>query len=113
MSRESELMLELMKDMRDEQREHAKLSSAHREETVKWQTQSDARTGRIEEDLREHKEGVIQNRDAGVVRDGRLDTLEEPVKAKAYLRKKYMKIAGVVAITVSIAAGLGKIFGWY
>jgi len=107
------LMLEFLKDMRDEQREHAKLSSSHREETVKWQTQSDARTVRIEEDLREHKEGVIQNRSALEVVEERVDKLEEPVKAKAYLRKKYMLSAGVIAITVSILAGLGRIGGWF
>lgn len=113
MSDDSKVILELMKEMRDEQREHAKLSSTHREETVKWQVNTDARTERIEEDLREHKEGVIQNREAGVTRDTRLDTLEAPEKAKAYLRKKYMKVAGVVAITLGIVTGLGKIFVWF
>lgn len=113
MSKESdELMLQLIKDMRDEQREHAKNSAAHREETVKWQAQTDARTERIEVDLREHKEGVIQNRGSIKINDDRLEALEKPVHAKEYLRKKYMKVAGVISITLGIVAGIAKLAGW-
>jgi len=110
---DEKMIYDLLKEVRDEQRDHAKLSSTHREETVKWQLQSDSRTERIEEDLREHKEGVIQNRASIATVKDRVEELEAPEKAKAYLRKKYMKWAGVIAVTVSIAAGLGKIFGWY
>ena len=114
MSKETDdLMIQLMKEMRDEQRDHAKNSSTHREETVKWQVQADARTERIEHDLREHKEGVIQNRSVINSQDVRIVSLEKPVEAKKYLHKKYMKIGGVLSVTITIVLGLAKLFGLF
>lgn len=113
MSRDIELMLELMKEMREEQKEHAKNSSLHREETVKWQAQADARTERIEVDLREHKEGVIQNRAVLASNMVRIEALERPVAAKKYLYKKYMKIGGAISITLTIVGGIAKLAGLF
>ena len=113
MSKETELIVKMIEDMRDEQREHAKNSASHREETIKWQVQTDARTERIEHDLREHKEGVIQNRGAIKVFDERLDLLEKPGEAKKYLYKKYMKVGGVISITLTIMVAAAKLAGLF
>lgn len=43
--------------------------------------------------------------------DVRLGILEAPSKAKAYLYKKYMKIAGIITITTSVIGGITKVIG--
>lgn len=103
---ENDVILEVLRDMRDEQKEHAKNSSAHREENIKWQAAMDSRTERIEEDLREHKEGVIGNRTVVAANSARIDKLEEPVKAKKYMYKKYMKATGLIAATLGIISAI-------
>ena len=113
MNKENELILQLIKEMRDEQREHAKNSSIHREETVKWQANTDSRTERIEIDLRDHKEGVIQNRGIIKIMDERIDALEKPVEVKKYLYKKYMKVGGVISLTLAIAVAIAKLAGLF
>ena len=113
MSKETEIMLELMKEMRDDQKELVKSSAAHRADTMKWQIQADNRMGRIEVDLRDHKEGVIQNRTSVKLNNERLNALEEPNKVKKYLYKKYMKWGGAIGLTLTILGGIAKFFGWF
>lgn len=43
----------------------------------------------------------------------RVEKLEEPDRVREYLRKKYLKWSAVMAVTISIAGGLSKIFGWW
>lgn len=86
-------------------------SVEHREETLRWQAEADHRLSNIETDLREHKEGVIQNRKSLKIFDVRLQILEEPKKAREYIFKKTMKWLGIVGGIVTIASGVAKIFG--
>jgi len=112
MSDNGDVMLQVMKDMREEQREHAKLSASHREETMKWQIKTDSRTERIEEDLSKHIEGVVQNRETIKLNQGRLSTLEKPLEVSKYLYKKYIKVATVISISLGIIFTAIKILGY-
>ena len=109
--RENDLIIDLMKDMRNESRKHASNSAKHCEESKIWQIKTAGRLENIEVDLKEHKEGVIQNRETLGIFSARLELLEAPTKAKQYLYKKYMKVGGVVSLTISIIAGITKILG--
>lgn len=108
---DNEIILEILKEMREDQKELVDKSALHREETFKWQTEADVRLDRIEVDLREHKEGVIQNRSALAKFNIRLEELEQPKKAQEYVRKQYMKWSAVIATTLGIATGIAKIMG--
>ena len=120
------MVYELLKEVRDEQREQGKCLSrmevdvkrntddliVHMEQTktVKdLHAQNEKRIEYNEKFLYGDKEN--NKDDDGIV--GRVTKLEEPDKVKAYLRKKYMKWAAVVGTTIGIVAGLGKIFGWF
>lgn len=112
-NRENDLIIDLMKDMRDESRKHANKSAAHCEESRIWQVNTANRLENIEKDLREHKEGVIQNRETMGIFDKRLEFLEAPIEAKKYLYKKYMKIGGIISITLTIIVAAAKIAGLF
>lgn len=101
---DNDMLIEMLRQMSDDQKEHARSSREHREESIKWQATMDSRTERIEEDLREHKEGVIGNRKIVAANSARLDKLEEPIRVSKYMYKKYKKVAGIVALTLGIVA---------
>ena len=101
---DNDVLLEMLRQMSGDQKDHANNSREHREESIKWQVSMDARTERIEEDLREHKEGVIGNRVVVAANSARLDKIEEPIKASKYLYKKYKRVAGIIALTLGIVS---------
>lgn len=89
------LVVELLKESREQQKELLEASTKHREETSVWQVETSHRLENIEEDLREHKEGVIQNREAMKIFNARLDALEAPKKAFKTITKMVGAIAGL------------------
>lgn len=114
---DNNIIYDLLKEMRDEQRHHAEKSSLHREETLKWQAETNSRLENIEYDLREHKEGVINNRYLIKIQDERLEKLENERKSKEIIKKekerkfkKYMKYGGAISLSLGILSYVLKIF---
>ncbi len=75
---EAHIILELLKEIREDHKELSRVSSSHREETLQWQAETSNRLEHIEIDLREHKEGVINNRKLLADSSKRLEILERP-----------------------------------
>lgn len=116
---ETELLLELLREVREEQKQHGK-------ELVKQSTYLEG----MDSDIKELKPVVQKNTEdishhirrtdllEDLHRDNqkrielselRLQKLEEPVKAKAWLKKHIVAITGVIAAMTSILAFfLGK-----
>lgn len=113
---------ELLKELRDEQKEQGKCLSRmevdvnrntedmilHMEQTKTVKDLHAQNEKRIEYNEK-FLYGSKDNTSDGLVT--RVETLEVPAKAKEYLRKKYMKVAAVVAITLGIIISTAKILG--
>ena len=84
MSNNKDLVLTLLKEVRDEQKSHSTI-------LVKMQRDVSINT----KDLTEHKEGVIQNRKRIVV-------LEEPRKAFSVAKKYLIGLGAISAAVVAI-----------
>jgi len=133
---DNQLIYELLKEMRDEQRS---LSQSINKQTIKFndhlisdQIMSDdiafvkieiERNNNILEKLTEtviqHEnrsttlEKIVIGTDSQPGLVPRVVKLEEPGKIKEFLMKKYTKWATAIGVTISIAGGLAKIFGWW
>lgn len=106
-------MYNLLKEMKDEQKKLIEKSSEHREETLKWQASASSRLDNIEVDLREHKEGVIQNRESMKIFDKRLNKIEEPSKVRSFLYKYGMSTFKFVSAAGAALAVIGKYLNWF
>jgi len=106
-------MYDLLREIKEEQKELSIKSSQHREDTTMWQLSCDSRMERIEVDLREHKEGVIQNREFLKLNRNRIETLEQPEKVKKYLYKKWMDAFKLIAAGGAAFGFLSKYLGWW
>lgn len=110
---DNKLIYDLLKEIREDQKTLTEKSSLHREETLKWQMVNDSRMERIEVDLREHKEGVIQNRKFLKSNNIRIDKLEQPEKAKKYLYKRWMSAFKLIAAGGTALGFVSKYLGWW
>lgn len=110
---ENKIMYDLLKEMREEQKKLVEKTNQHREETSIWQSKTSDRLETIEIDLREHKEGVIQNRSTLKVYNERLVKLEEPGKVKEFMYNHSMKIFKIVAAAGGAITVIGKVLGWF
>jgi len=45
--------------------------------------------------------------------DKRISKLEDPIKAKEYLYKKYIKVGGAITLTCAIIGGIAKVVGLF
>lgn len=118
------MVIDLLKEVRDEQREQGKCLSRMEADVSR---NTDDMVKHIENNVllkalhEDNQRRIVKNEEfiQGNQAEGKLGIsarvgkLEAPAKAKEYFRSKYMKWAGVISITVGIGAGLGKIFGWY
>lgn len=107
------LVLDMLNKLSEDQKDLIRKTSEYREETIVWRSQADSRTDRIEIDLREHKEGVIQNRKAMKLFNNRLEIIEEPGKAKAFLYEHGMKTLKFIAALGAAVAVVGKYLKWF
>lgn len=107
------LVIDLLRQLAEDQKDLIAKTNKHREETIMWRSQSDNRTNRMEIDLREHKEGVIQNRKAMKIFSERLEIVEQPGKAKAWLYDHGMKILKFIAALGAAVAVIGKYLKWF
>ena len=94
----TDLILDVLKELREDQKDHRKEMQEHQKESISWHAKAESRLSSIEEDLREHKEGVIQNRKSIANLDRRASRLEQPLTVKS-----------VVKWTVSVGALAGAI----
>lgn len=95
MSDKNELIYEMLKELRQEQREHQKEMHEHQQESLKWHASTDHRLENLEEDMRRHIEGVMQNRDSVSILRKRVDVLEKPLAVKEVI--KNIAILGAAA----------------
>ena len=127
-------MLEIIKDIRDNQRKN---SEELLKQTVTL-TKMEADVRRNADDLVEHKrrseanekliginttliekhavalENLHKDNEVKIqANKDDIDELKKPVEAKKYMYKKYMKIGGAVSLGISILAGLAKLFGLF
>ena len=110
------MLYDLIKEVKKDIGDMAQKNNEHREETIKWNAEASYRLCNIEEDLRDHKEGVVQNREVLKKQDIRISRLEGPIKEqkavnryKENLRKHWKYWLGIgftVAGIVSKLAGL-------
>lgn len=107
------IIYDLLKEVRDEQKKILEKQAEHKEETAKWQSSTSERLANIEVDLREHKEGVIQNRFTLKAYNERLVKLEEPGKVKEFMYNHSMKIFKLIAATGGALAIIGKWLNWF
>ena len=82
MSDKTELIYEMLKELRQEQRDHRDEMQEHQKESLKWHASTDNRLTNLEEDMREHIEGVQQNRASVGAITKRVDVLERPLTIK-------------------------------
>ena len=102
-----ELIIEIIKEIKVDTKENAKSLAEHREDSLIWKNKTDFRLEKIEIDLREHKEGVVNNRHLIKKASDRLNKLEEPSKARKY---GYKVMIGIGAVAAAIYAVL-RLFG--
>jgi hypothetical protein len=103
---DSKLILEALKSLRDDQKEHRKEMQDHQKETVTWHAKAEARLGNIEDDLREHKEGVIQNRKSVAYLEARTAKLEQPLTVKT-VAKWIVSVGAVAGAIITIMKLVG------
>lgn len=109
MSDKMDIIEKLLEEVRKDVKEISKTSAKHREETFKWQIGTDGRLDRIEVDLREHKEGVINNRRLIKLAEARLDVVEQPTKTRNAIVKTILKYGAVAGAIATIC----KLFGLF
>ena len=100
-----ELIIELLKESREVQKELTGIIIDHREATHLWQNDTSHRLNDIEEDLRAHKEGVVNNRALIKFQEDRLEALEAPKKAV----KTLLKYAAGISTLVGAIYGVIKL----
>ena len=100
-----DLIIELLKESRELQKELSDVIISHREETHLWQNDTSHRLDAIELDLREHKEGVVNNRELIQFQEVRIEELEAPKKAF----KTLFKYAAGLSTLVGLVYGITKL----
>ena len=101
---DSKLILEVLNNLRGDQKEHRDEMIEHQRETIEWHAKAESRLENIEEDLREHKEGVVQNRGQISGIEKRTTELERPMTVKTVV-----KGIGMVGIIISCMIGALKL----
>ena len=104
-----ELIIELLKESRELQKELSDVIIGHREETHLWQNDTSHRLDAIEIDLREHKEGVIQNRDSIKTYEERFNKRLEDLEAPKKAFKTLFKYAAGLSTLVGLVYGIMKL----
>ena len=107
MTDKTDIVIELVKGLRDDAREHRTEMRDHQKESKNWHLHTNDRLTAIEIDLREHKEGVIQNRSVITKVVKRLDVVEEPSKVISVLKKWLLGAAAVAAAIITISKLMG------
>ena len=105
----NKIIQELLKEVRDDIKEVAKNANEHREQTAVWQATTSGRLELIEVDLREHKEGVINNRELIRISNKRLEIVEEPYKALNIIKKAAIWITAIASAVLVLAKIKGLI----
>lgn len=103
MSEKTNLIYDLLKEVREDQKDLKETSYEHRLETKDWQSKTDQRMQRIEEDLKYHIKRTDVLEDLHMSNEGkiganseRISELEEPKKVLSLI-KKWIIGAGAIA----------------
>ena len=102
---DSKIILSTLKMLQGDQKAHRDEMNQHQLETVSWHARAEERLGNIEGDLREHKEGVIQNRDSFLLIDKRTTELERPITVKTVAKN-----IGMVGVVISCMLAALKLY---
>ena len=127
---DSKVIYGLLKEMREDQKTHGEKLAKHGEELAKQSIclknlEEDVKD--IKQDVSENKEDVAyhikrtdilealhkDNQEKIKYSDIRIKKLEEPVKAKAWIKKNYLTISSIIITTLSIVSLVTKFFGWW
>ncbi|HLD91715.1 MAG TPA: hypothetical protein VI911_12010 [Patescibacteria group bacterium] len=117
---DNQVLYDLLKEVRDEQRRHGDELS-YQSAALNF-IREEVKVNTV--DLKEHKEGVIQNREALRILkedfekskkeiDSEIDKLKEPDKFKSWMYGKYVKIAGIITVTTGVIAGIFKVLSYF
>ena len=99
-----DLIVAILKETRDDVKEVIESSNVHRQETAVWQNDTDHRLENIEVDLREHKEGVINNRHL-------IQTQKEEFEKQIAAINDKLSVKHLFKLVVSVASGIGVVSG--
>ena len=104
----------LLKEVREDQVEHGKQLVRTNVCLEKMEVNVQENTTNLKEHMRrtailEEKQGQAET----IIKDHsqRIEVLEEPVKVKKYLQKKYLTWAGIISAGLGIIALVAKILG--
>ena len=132
-----DLLLELLKEVREDQKDHGKTLSKQSEELVRQSACLDSvqkdmkevkvdlskntadvaehvRRSNLLEDLhKDNEKRLMKLEDESKKKDERLEKLEAPEKAKAWLKKNYLAAGSIIISILSIITMLAKIIGLF
>lgn len=103
------LIADMIKNIEQRIEENNKENQKYREKSLEWKYNTSHRLEAIEKDLREHKEGVIQNRRALKEVNNKITEIETPAKSRAYIYKTIITTGKVVGGLITIF-GIFKLF---
>lgn len=101
---DSGIILEAIKALRGDQKDHRDEMLEHQRETIEWHAKAESRLENIEDDLREHKEGVVQNRANILGVEKRTTELERPITFKTIAKN-----VGMIGVIISCMLGALKL----
>lgn len=93
----------------DNLKEHIKSDDEQFQKISTHLTEQTQILGRMEVDLREHKEGVIQNREVLSRHSKKIEQLENPKKAKEYIKSYIIDVSKIGGAILTLAA-IWKLF---
>ena len=106
---DNKIIHELLKEVRENQRESESKAQEHREDTIKWQSGANARLDKYNSELEVHIEGVNELKGLHHYNDDRITALEEPREVRKVLIKKAILLGKVCGAIISVLA-LIKLF---
>ena len=106
MSDKTDIIYDMLKDMASKQDHDREKASEWREKISEWSARTDQRMANLEDDMKEHIEGVVQNRNAISSLDNHLDErllpLETPAIARQQLKKWVLGAGALAAALMTI-----------
>lgn len=106
---DNKIIYELIKEVRDDQKELQKGTTEHRESLIKWHTETNARLDKYNDQLEVHIEGVNTLKALHGLNVKRLEKLEESSKIRAFLGNKIVKISGSVGVIAGAILAITKL----
>lgn len=90
-----DIMLQLIQEVREDQKEIKATALLHRAETFEWQSKTDGRMGRIEVDLKEHIRRTEILEDLHGDNKARIEELEKPYTFLSNTKKIVLTLGAI------------------